>query len=150
MSIPRRSVDLYHQAMYESIRVHVPRQPSEHSSAASSTSATPQSSPTLSTSLVYSRPTDATKEPGFDLIDDLDDFQLESRFIELDPRAVLLPRNMAADFSEGRLETFVGKPQKELPGTKDAYVSYLVTTKVGTGSLALLALPSVPPSCSGS
>ncbi|KAF2662923.1 Phox-like protein [Lophiostoma macrostomum CBS 122681] len=36
---------------------------------------------------------------------------------------------MTAEFSEGRLETFVGKPQKELPGTKDAYVSYLVTTK---------------------
>jgi hypothetical protein len=39
--------------------------------------------------------------------------------------------SMADDFSEGRLETFVGTPQKELPGTKDAYVSYLVTTKVG-------------------
>ncbi|KAF2118361.1 hypothetical protein BDV96DRAFT_488309 [Lophiotrema nucula] len=36
---------------------------------------------------------------------------------------------MAADFSEGRLETIVGSPQKELSGTKDAYVSYLVTTK---------------------
>ena len=38
---------------------------------------------------------------------------------------------MAEDFSEGRLETLVNQPQKELPGTKDAYVSYLVTTKVG-------------------
>jgi hypothetical protein len=38
---------------------------------------------------------------------------------------------MAADFSEGRLETLVDTPQKELAGTKDAYVSYLVTTKVG-------------------
>ncbi|KAF2468232.1 Phox-like protein [Lindgomyces ingoldianus] len=36
---------------------------------------------------------------------------------------------MAADFSEGRLECSVGKPIKELPGTKDAYVSYQVTTK---------------------
>ncbi|ORY09440.1 hypothetical protein BCR34DRAFT_516437 [Clohesyomyces aquaticus] len=36
---------------------------------------------------------------------------------------------MAADFSEGHLECWVGKPQKELPGTKDAYVSYLVSTK---------------------
>ncbi|KAF2013149.1 hypothetical protein BU24DRAFT_393686 [Aaosphaeria arxii CBS 175.79] len=35
---------------------------------------------------------------------------------------------MAEEFSEGRLETTVDKPQKELPGTKDAYVSYLVTT----------------------
>lgn len=34
------------------------------------------------------------------------------------------------DFSEGRLETIVDKPIKELPGTKDAYVSYNVTTKV--------------------
>jgi sorting nexin-4 len=37
---------------------------------------------------------------------------------------------MAADFSEGRLETIVGSPQKELAGTQNAYVSYLVTTKV--------------------
>ncbi|KAF2270688.1 hypothetical protein CC78DRAFT_139059 [Lojkania enalia] len=36
---------------------------------------------------------------------------------------------MAADFTEGRLETTVSHPQKELSGTKDAYVSYLVTTK---------------------
>lgn len=34
------------------------------------------------------------------------------------------------DFSEGRLETTVDTPIKELPGTKDAYVSYLVSTKV--------------------
>jgi len=133
MSKSRRrddSVDLYHQAMYESIRVHVPHQPSEHSSA-SSTSATPQSAPTL-TALADSEPVNAPKELDFDLVDDLEDFQPEYRFIEFDSRAVLLPRNMAADFSEGRLETFVGKPQKELPGTKDAYVSYLITTKVGT------------------
>lgn len=37
---------------------------------------------------------------------------------------------MAEDFSEGRLETSVGSPQKELAGTQNAYVSYLVTTKV--------------------
>ncbi|KAF1360410.1 Phox-like protein [Lizonia empirigonia] len=36
---------------------------------------------------------------------------------------------MAEDFSEGRLETSVGSPQKELAGTQNAYVSYLVTTK---------------------
>jgi sorting nexin-4 len=50
------------------------------------------------------------------------------------------PNIMAADFSEGRLETIVGTPQKELPGTKDAYVSYQVTTKVG------FPLSSVSPS----
>jgi sorting nexin-4 len=41
------------------------------------------------------------------------------------------PKRMADDFREGRLETIVGTPQKELPGTKDAYVSYQITTKVG-------------------
>jgi sorting nexin-4 len=126
-----RSDDLYHQAMYESIRVHVPHQPSEHSSA-SSTSATPQSSPTLTTSPTESWTLHAPTDPDFGFIDDFEDSHLESKFIEPDPHTALLSRNMAADFSEGRLETFVGKPQKELPGTKDAYVSYLVTTKVGT------------------
>ncbi|KAF2806727.1 putative sorting nexin-4 [Mytilinidion resinicola] len=33
------------------------------------------------------------------------------------------------DFSEGRLECTVSQPQKELDGTKDAYISYLVSTK---------------------
>ncbi|KAF2203760.1 hypothetical protein GQ43DRAFT_454242 [Delitschia confertaspora ATCC 74209] len=33
------------------------------------------------------------------------------------------------DFIEGRLECTVDQPQKELDGTKDAYVSYLVSTK---------------------
>ncbi|KAL6711801.1 intercellular trafficking and secretion [Coniothyrium glycines] len=36
---------------------------------------------------------------------------------------------MADDFSEGRLETLVNSPQKELSGTQNQYVSYLVTTK---------------------
>lgn len=39
--------------------------------------------------------------------------------------------SMAEDFSEGRLETLVGSPQKELSGTQNQYVSYLITTKVG-------------------
>ncbi|KAF2088380.1 putative sorting nexin-4 [Saccharata proteae CBS 121410] len=33
------------------------------------------------------------------------------------------------DFSEGYLDCMVDKPQKENDGTKDAYISYLVTTK---------------------
>ncbi|KAH7123843.1 hypothetical protein B0J11DRAFT_323109 [Dendryphion nanum] len=45
-------------------------------------------------------------------------------------------RSEMADFSEGRLETTVNKPQKELPGTKDAYVSYLVTTQSDFQSFA--------------
>lgn len=34
------------------------------------------------------------------------------------------------DFSEGMLECTVDKPQKENDGTKDAYISYLVATRV--------------------
>jgi sorting nexin-4 len=40
------------------------------------------------------------------------------------------------EFTEGRLECTVDKPQKELDGTKDAYVSYLVTTKSDFQSFA--------------
>jgi hypothetical protein len=47
------------------------------------------------------------------------------------------PRNMEGhadydteNFSEGLLECTVDKPQKELDGTKDAYISYLVFTRV--------------------
>ena len=123
-----RRVELYHQAMYESIRVHEPR-PSDSSTSATPT---PQSSPTLAAPPPNTSPIHAANDADFDLVDDFDDFSLDFNFIDADPRAVLVPRSMAADFSEGRLETFVGKPQKELPGTKDAYVSYLVTTKVGT------------------
>ena len=55
---------------------------------------------------------------------------------------------MAADFSEGRLETFVGSPQKELAGTQNAYFSYLVTTKVSPVSWLPLPCPVLPvPSC---
>ena len=34
------------------------------------------------------------------------------------------------NFSEGLLECTVDRPQKELDGTKDAYISYLVSTRV--------------------
>lgn len=34
------------------------------------------------------------------------------------------------DYSEGRLDITVGSPQKENEGTKDAYISYLVSTHV--------------------
>lgn len=42
--------------------------------------------------------------------------------------------NNPHDFNEGRLECAVDKPQKELDGTKDAYVSYLVSTKASLPS----------------
>lgn len=54
--------------------------------------------------------------------------------------AALDARAMAEDFSEGRLETFVGNPQKELAGTQNAYVSYLVSTKVHSSLLLAAAL----------
>ena len=34
------------------------------------------------------------------------------------------------EFTEGKLECTVSSPQKENEGTKDVYISYLVTTKV--------------------
>lgn len=64
----------------------------------------------------------------------------------LTPQSGASNPNMADDFSEGRLETFVGKPQKELPGTKDAYVSYLISTEVGLYSYNhALRLYTMPP-----
>ena len=41
------------------------------------------------------------------------------------------PLDLAGVGEEGRLDCTVGSPQKENDGTKDAYVSYLVTTHVG-------------------
>lgn len=132
------------QAMYESIRVDVPHQPVAASESSASTSAPPQLSPTSTSpaSQQHAGTVIGPDEHGFDTLDDLEAIQRERRFIDLDPRAVLLLRAMAADFSEGRLETFVGKPQKELPGTKDAYVSYCVTTKVGCHIFCILFPPS--------
>lgn len=74
-------------------------------------------------------PEPSHEEPEFDLLEDLEHIQHDFGPNWLGSRAIAELR-MAEDFSEGRLETLVGKPQKELPGTKDAYVSYLVTTKV--------------------
>jgi sorting nexin-4 len=36
----------------------------------------------------------------------------------------------AENFGDGRLECTVNSPQKENGGTKDVYISFLVTTKV--------------------
>lgn len=65
-------------------------------------------------------------EPTYDWVSDVQSLSSNSSVSLVDFQLA-----MAEDFSEGRLETFVSTPQKELPGTKDAYVSYLVTTKVG-------------------
>ncbi|KAJ4382926.1 intercellular trafficking and secretion [Didymella sp. IMI 355093] len=63
-----------------------------------------------------------------ELSDDWLDVAQDPHIVQDSPSA-LDARAMAEDFSEGRLETFVGSPQKELAGTQNAYVSYLVTTK---------------------
>lgn len=70
-------------------------------------------------------------EPDYDRLSDLDELNQSYLVFARDPPAVRR-RAMAGDFSEGRLETFVGSPQKELAGTQNQYVSYLVTTKVGS------------------
>lgn len=39
------------------------------------------------------------------------------------------------DLGEGRLECIVGDPRKENDGTKNAYISYRVHTKVGSNRM---------------
>lgn len=74
---------------------------------------------------------DILDEPEYDRLSDLEEL-LECCLTHLRHPAAPRRRAMTTDFSEGRLETFVGSPQKELPGTQNQYVSYLVTTKVGS------------------
>lgn len=120
----------------------------DHASSASPTDVT-DSAPSLS--LPSLQQTASPCGPFQDLLDELEydrlsDLEDLKQCYLIRPRHSTAPRRraMATDFSEGRLETFVGSPQKELPGTQNQYVSYLVTTKVG--SLAhscgfVLALP---------
>ncbi|KAH7399502.1 hypothetical protein BKA66DRAFT_508403 [Pyrenochaeta sp. MPI-SDFR-AT-0127] len=67
-------------------------------------------------------------DPEFDQIRDRKEIEEEYLVFKGDPAAIRR-HIMAADFSEGRLETLVGSPQKELAGTQNQYVSYQVTTK---------------------
>lgn len=48
----------------------------------------------------------------------------------------------AQDFGDGVLECTVEKPQKDNEGTKDAYISYLVTTQVSLSNLPSTSLSS--------
>jgi sorting nexin-4 len=76
--------------------------------------------------------------PAFEVVEEEDEdydyisYDQDSDYEEIESHIdrELAGHTMAAEFTEGRLETTVSNPQKELPGTKDAYVSYLVTTKV--------------------
>ncbi|KAF2869306.1 hypothetical protein BDV95DRAFT_577027 [Massariosphaeria phaeospora] len=111
--------------MYEAIRVRAPSGSSSNRDVtpAHLTASTPTTAQTASDTSALSHDDDE-----YDTLEDSEDTEKLDRTSEHD-RCGILAHRMAADFSEGRLETFVGKPQKELPGTKDAYVSYQVTTK---------------------
>lgn len=50
-----------------------------------------------------------------------------------------------AGIGDGRLDCIVDTPLKENDGTKDAYVSYLVTTNVGLGHVKYPAAHRPPP-----
>jgi len=105
----------------------------------SSTDVTPPRSP--STTPTYTPPPldDIVEDPEYDQISDQSQVEQELLCFVGDPLAIRR-HAMAADFSEGRLETFVGSPQKELAGTQNQYISYQVTTKVGTASYTLAAI----------
>ena len=49
-----------------------------------------------------------------------------------------------AGIGEGRLDCTVDTPHKENEGTKDAYVSYLVTTKVRLSAPKMVGTASIP------
>ena len=48
------------------------------------------------------------------------------RFAKLNHQSIM---EHAQDFDDGRLDCTVSNPRKENEGSKDAYVSYLITTK---------------------
>ena len=103
------------------------------------TSLGPNPDVTLPASPAPGSPTPSSEPPfaaslydlDFDNISDRDEIVKKYRHYKTELAAVRT-RAMAADFSEGRLETFVGSPLKELAGTQNQYVSYQVTTKVST------------------
>ncbi|KAF1840537.1 uncharacterized protein K460DRAFT_381313 [Cucurbitaria berberidis CBS 394.84] len=115
--------------MFERIRCNAPAErPAESpSSSPGDLDVTP-----LSTTSATSSPEppfeDLLEDSEFDRISDREELEEDYLCFNGDPLAIRR-RAMAADFSEGRLETFVGSPQKELAGTQNQYVSYQVTTK---------------------
>lgn len=121
----------YYRAMYEQIRVHPPREglaPSDSPgdvtrSSECSTPPTPAASELLLDNVL--------DDSEFDQISDREEIIEEEACWRGDPIAIRR-RAMAEDFSEGRLETVVDSPQKENAGTQTQYVSYQITTKVGT------------------
>lgn len=135
MAIMEESHPLYKsaedfEAMHEGVRHHAPAL-DKGANAGSSTDVT-DNTPSLT------RPQPASPQHQFDDILDDPEYDHISDIVELGKNHLVYNRDpgairrhaMAADFSEGRLETFVGSPQKELAGTQNQYVSYQVTTKV--------------------
>jgi sorting nexin-4 len=131
----QQSVDDF-EAMYERVRCPAPMEevslgrPNANPTCSEPTNVIPPSSPPSPTSS-QPRFDDLIDDPGYDQLSDIADLEEERLCYIRDPTAIRR-RAMADDFSEGRLETFVGHPQKELAGTQNQYVSYQVTTKVGT------------------
>jgi sorting nexin-4 len=127
--------------MYERIRYR--RAPMEgdnpgRANPSSPTDVTPPSSP--STTSTHSTSDDLQDESldeplndsaEYDQISDREELEEDRLKFIRDPKTIRRLA-MAADFSEGRLETSVGHPQKENAGTPTQYVSYQITTKVGT------------------
>jgi hypothetical protein len=138
----QRSADDFH-AMYEQIRCRAPPMegnddPSQGEGANGSgwTDVTPPSSPlTTSTRSTFDGLQDEPLDEPLDIseYDQISDREKleEDRLISIRDPKTIRRLAMAADFSEGRLETVVGSPQKENAGTPTQYVSYQITTKVG-------------------
>jgi hypothetical protein len=123
-----------HNGLYESASLWRPAKDGQ----SDSSSPAIQTSPALAPASTPPTPSSTLDPANFEVIwadsasehsDDWLDLEEDSHTVRNTPSA-LDARAMAEDFSEGRLETFVGSPQKELAGTQNAYVSYLVTTKV--------------------
>lgn len=126
--VPRRDSEDY-EAMYKTICCGALAGPSGISS-----DVTSQASSTPTPTSREPRFEDILEDPEYDQISDREQLEEDLLCFIGDPRAIRT-RAMAADFSEGRLETLVGSPQKELAGTQNQYVSYQVTTKVRTRGL---------------
>jgi sorting nexin-4 len=135
----QRSADDFN-VMYEHIRYRAPMEGNDdHANANGWSDVTPPSSPsTASTHSTFDglqdEPLDGSlHESDYDQISDREELE-QDRLISIRDPTTIRRLAMAADFSEGRLDTTVGSPQIENKGTPTQYVSYLITTKVGTWS----------------
>lgn len=115
--------------MYDHVRVPPAREGLAWSSSSDVTSSTPSTPPTQTTPELSLQ--DVLDDPEYDRISDRSQVEEEEACWRRDPTAVRR-RAMAEDFSEGKLETVVDSPQKENAGTQTQYVSYQITTKVGS------------------